>query len=134
MNPVPLHLRSLEHAARRRATVRPRSSSTTTTWPGLLASTSTSSTRRALTKGSPSGRLRRIDLVISDVIVPGGSGPRLAETLRHRRPTLRVLYVSGFTWEAISEEGPPVREIDFLPKPFTASSLLARVRAVLDAR
>jgi two-component system cell cycle sensor histidine kinase/response regulator CckA len=78
--------------------------------------------------------LALIDLVISDVIVPGGSGPRLAETLRHRRPTLRILYVSGFTWEAISEEGPPVREIDFLPKPFTASSLLARVRAVLDAR
>jgi two-component system, cell cycle sensor histidine kinase and response regulator CckA len=77
--------------------------------------------------------LARIDLVISDVIVPGGSGPRLVDTLRHRHPTLRVLYVSGFTSEAISEEGTAIREMEFLQKPFTASSLLARVRALLDA-
>jgi CheY-like chemotaxis protein len=77
--------------------------------------------------------LARIDLVISDVIVPGGSGPQLVDTLRHRHPTLRVLYVSGFTSETISEEGAAVREIEFLQKPFTASSLLARVRALLDA-
>lgn len=69
-----------------------------------------------------------IDLVISDVIVPGGSGPQVAETLRQRQPTLRVL-----TSEAISEEGGLARDTEFLQKPFTASSLLARVRSVLDA-
>jgi len=73
-----------------------------------------------------SGRVRRP--------TPRSSKGAVADELRRRRPDLRVLYVSGHAEEAIVKRGVLEPGIEFLPKPFTASSLLARVRAVLDAR
>jgi two-component system, cell cycle sensor histidine kinase and response regulator CckA len=75
-----------------------------------------------------------VDLLVTDVIMPGLSGRAVAEELRRGHPDLRVLYVSGYVDDAIGQNGVLDATIEFLPKPFTATSLLARVRAVLDAR
>jgi PAS domain S-box-containing protein len=74
----------------------------------------------------------RLDLVVSDVIMPGLSGPHMMEQLRRGRPGLRALYVSGYPQDAIAHRGVDL-EVEFLPKPFTAASLLERVRALVGA-
>lgn len=74
-----------------------------------------------------------IDLLVSDVVMPGGTGPELARRLRRSRPDLRVLYISGYP----GHEGPgeiPADGAAFLPKPFTRQLLLRTVRDVLDLR
>ena len=76
--------------------------------------------------------LQRTRLLITDVVMPGLNGRELADELRRRYPQLVALFVSGYTADAISERGVVEDRIEFLPKPFTATLLLARVRAVLD--
>jgi PAS domain S-box-containing protein len=73
-------------------------------------------------------------LLVTDVVMPGLDGRALADELRRRYPRLRVLYVSGHAEEAIVKHGVLEPGIELLPKPFTAASLLARVREVLDKR
>ncbi len=72
------------------------------------------------------------DLLVTDVIMPGSSGPRLFERLTQRRPNLKVLYVSGYTDDAIVHHGQLDPGVEFLQKPFTAGELNRRVREVLD--
>jgi two-component system cell cycle sensor histidine kinase/response regulator CckA len=81
----------------------------------------------------PPSALAEVRLLLTDVVMPGLDGPSLAEELCRRRPGLRVLYLSGYSQDAISGRGVLAPGVDLLEKPFTASSLLARVRAVLDA-
>jgi DNA-binding response OmpR family regulator len=64
--------------------------------------------------------------------MPGEDGRGVADALRRQHPELRVLYVSGHAEEAIVDRGVLEPGIDFLPKPFRSSTLLARVRAILD--
>ena len=73
------------------------------------------------------------DLLLTDVIMPGLNGREVAGELCSRRPNLRVLYMSGYTQDVISQAGVLDSGIDFLSKPFTAALLLDRVQAVLDA-
>ncbi|HET8732301.1 MAG TPA: PAS domain S-box protein, partial [Anaeromyxobacteraceae bacterium] len=73
-----------------------------------------------------------IDLVVTDVVMPGMDGREVVDALRRELPRLRVLYVSGYTQDVISRRGVLDSGVEFLPKPFTASALLARVRAVLE--
>ena len=77
--------------------------------------------------------LARVHLLVTDVIMPGLDGPSLAKELSQRYPELRVLYVSGYTQDALAERRVLSPGFEFLYKPFTPSSLLARVRKVLDA-
>ncbi len=77
--------------------------------------------------------LASVQLLVTDVVMPGLDGRATAEELCRRHPSLRVLYVSGYTQDVIAQRGVLDAGIQFLPKPFAASSLLARVRAVLDA-
>jgi signal transduction histidine kinase/CheY-like chemotaxis protein len=72
-----------------------------------------------------------IHLVLTDVVLPGMGGRALVSRLEAERPGLRVIYMSGYTDNAIVHQGVLDPGIEFIGKPFTADSLLARVRAVL---
>jgi two-component system cell cycle sensor histidine kinase/response regulator CckA len=74
---------------------------------------------------------RPIDLMITDVVMPGMGGRELAETLAERYPQLRVLYMSGYTDDAILRHGVE-GGMDFLPKPFTPAEMAQKVRQMLD--
>lgn len=74
------------------------------------------------------------DLIVTDVIMPGSSGPKLYERLARIRPGLKVLYVSGYTDDAMTHQGQLNPGVDFLEKPFTAAKLRQRVREVLDRK
>jgi two-component system cell cycle sensor histidine kinase/response regulator CckA len=72
-------------------------------------------------------------LLLTDVIMPGQSGVEVATALRRRHPGLPVLFMSGYAQDTFAGKDAAAAGIQFLPKPFTAAALLARVRAVLDA-
>jgi CheY-like chemotaxis protein len=74
----------------------------------------------------------QIDLLVSDVVMPGLNGPDLAQRIVPLRPSLRVLYVSGFSGLADSSIGSLSGNASLLPKPFTPQALAARVRECLD--
>jgi PAS domain S-box-containing protein len=76
---------------------------------------------------------RRVDLLLSDVVMPGIDGPQLAQLVRSRRPGIRVLFVSGHAHDVLASRGLAQARAELLDKPFTPASLLARVREVLDA-
>jgi len=76
---------------------------------------------------------RRIDLLLTDVIMPGMSGREVALLLGPAHPNMRVLFVSGYTDESIVHEGMLAPGLAFLQKPFTAEGLARKVREVLDA-
>jgi DNA-binding response OmpR family regulator len=73
-----------------------------------------------------------IRLLVTDVVLPGVGGRELADRLRVAQPGLRVLYTSGYTEGEIARRGSLADDAQFLPKPFTPSDLLLRVREVLD--
>jgi PAS domain S-box-containing protein len=73
-----------------------------------------------------------IDLVLSDVVMPGASGPELARHLAERRPGLKVIYMSGYTEDTIARHGVLKSEIAFLHKPFTSETLGRKIREILD--
>ncbi|MBK9516864.1 MAG: PAS domain S-box protein [Anaeromyxobacter sp.] len=94
---------------------------------------------RVLVAGDGAAALRgaaahpgRIDLLLTDVIMPGMNGWTLANQLAALRPGLRVLYMSGYADDAVIHHGPIEVGTHFLAKPFTGAELARRVRAALD--
>jgi DNA-binding NtrC family response regulator len=73
-----------------------------------------------------------IHLLLADVVMPGGSGPELAERLAAGHPEMRVLYMSGYTDDAIVHHGVIAPGIELLEKPFTPATLAKKVSDVLD--
>jgi two-component system cell cycle sensor histidine kinase/response regulator CckA len=74
-----------------------------------------------------------IDLIITDVVLPQGNGVKLAERLIALHPKMKVLYVSGYTADAITHHGVRSADFAFLSKPFSLNTLGRKVRAALDS-
>src|SRR5207245_10515381 len=74
----------------------------------------------------------RIDLLMTDVVMPGMSGRELAERLRASRPEIRILYMSGYTDDAVVLHGVLAEDMALLQKPLTAADLAGRLHAMLD--
>ena len=72
-----------------------------------------------------------IDLVVSDVVMPGCGGPELVARLRIQAPAVRVLYMSGYTEQSAARNAGIDRGAPFIEKPFTAAGFLRDVGAAL---
>jgi PAS domain S-box-containing protein len=79
------------------------------------------------------GRSEKIDLLLTDVVMPGATGKEVAEAVSERRPNIRVLYMSGYPESVVASQGVVDQAIRLLSKPFKALDLLQHVRGVLDA-
>lgn len=74
----------------------------------------------------------RVDLLVTDVVMPGLNGDELSRRLQARWPQLRVLFMSGYTSDVILQRGAPDDGVRLLEKPFTREVLAAKVRSLLD--
>ena len=75
---------------------------------------------------------RRIDLLVTDVIMPDMNGKRLAKALADTNPGLKVLFISGYASDIIAPHGVLEKTVEFLEKPFNTGTLLRRVREILN--
>ena len=80
------------------------------------------------------GHAGPIDLLVTDVVMPGMSGRELAEAAAKRRPGLPALFLSGYTPDEVLRQGVEAAAAHFLQKPFSPASLLKKVREVLSPR
>jgi len=74
----------------------------------------------------------RIDMLMTDVIMPGMNGPDLAKSLRGVYPGLRCLFMSGYTDNAFNDRGTLEPGVQFIQKPFSLGSLAEKIRSILD--
>jgi CheY-like chemotaxis protein len=95
---------------------------------------------RVLSAGNGRAALRmveshpnRIDLLVTDVVMPEMSGPELATQVARLRPSLIVLYISGFTDDALLHRGVIEEGTAFLQKPFLPETLLIRIDELLGS-
>jgi CheY-like chemotaxis protein len=75
---------------------------------------------------------RPIDLLLTDVVMPQMSGPELARRLLALRPGTKVVYMSGYTDDALGHHGVLAPDIILLQKPFTPETLMQHLRQALD--
>jgi len=94
---------------------------------------------RVLTAGDAEGALAvaerhdgNVDLLLTDVVLPGPSGRELADRLLAERPGTRVIYMSGYTDEVVLRHGVEEGSLTFVQKPFDEKTLLGKVRQLLD--
>ena len=76
----------------------------------------------------------QVDLLLTDIVMPGGNGRELAEALTARYPGLAVMFMSGYTPDVVLRQGIEQETVTYLPKPFTEGALTAMVRQALNAR
>jgi nitrogen-specific signal transduction histidine kinase/CheY-like chemotaxis protein len=77
---------------------------------------------------------RIIDLLMTDVVLPGSSWPKLADRLANTRPEMKVLFVSGYTADALVHGDLHRTDFAFLSKPFSLNTLARKIRTILDAK
>ena len=75
-----------------------------------------------------------IDLLLTDVVMPGMDGRQLAQRLCRSRPGLRVLFMSGYTSDVITQRGVLAEGVQFLSKPFSRDDLAIKLREMLESR
>ena len=73
----------------------------------------------------------RIDLILTDVVMPSLSGRELADRLKERWPGIKVLFMSGYTDDTIVHHGVLEKDAEFIQKPFSPGQLAIKVREVL---
>ena len=74
-----------------------------------------------------------IDLLVTDIVMPGMTGGQLHEALTRRRPGLKAVFMSGYTDQALLDDGDLPPDTVFLQKPFALGVLAHKVRELLDA-
>jgi CheY-like chemotaxis protein len=72
-----------------------------------------------------------IHLLVTDVVMPGMTGPQLAERLKPRHPAMKVLFVSGYRHDALDQKGLLGRGVQVLPKPFPPAQFIRQVQLLL---
>jgi PAS domain S-box-containing protein len=75
-----------------------------------------------------------VDLLLTDVVMPGMNGRELADRLRGLRPAIQVLYSSGYTDDVIVQHGNVQEQLNFISKPYSFAALGRKIREVLDGR
>ena len=98
-------------------------------WRGLRMSTPLKLTEDELT--GLRGMGEPIDLLLTDVMMPGMTGPELAMHVKTRMPDTRVVYVSGYPEEILGQYGLPAEAVLFVQKPYTREVLVGKVREAL---
>jgi|HubBroStandDraft_5_1064220.scaffolds.fasta_scaffold18752_4 two-component system cell cycle sensor histidine kinase/response regulator CckA len=73
-----------------------------------------------------------VQLLLSDVVLPGQNGPALAKDLRTALPSLKTIFISGYPEHTLTRYGLAAGQMSYLAKPFSAESLLGKVRQVLE--
>jgi DNA-binding response OmpR family regulator len=73
-----------------------------------------------------------VDLLLTDIVLPGRNGRQLADELRIGRPALKVLFMTGYSRNAIVHQGRLDPGVDLIQKPLSQATLSAKVRTVLD--
>ena len=76
---------------------------------------------------------RRIDLLLTDVVMPAMSGPELARVAQEHRPGLRVLFMSGYSGDSLDDQA-GLENVGFVEKPFRPAELVAKVRELISRR
>jgi YesN/AraC family two-component response regulator len=75
-----------------------------------------------------------IHLMLTDVVMPGMNGSKLAKRLHDVLPDMKVLYMSGYTDDAIIHQGILDPEVEYIEKPFSPQELICKVRKILDSK
>lgn len=76
-------------------------------------------------------RTGKIDLVVTDVMMPGLDGPTLARRIRHDWPAIPVLFMTSYPGDTLADQGLLARDIPRIEKPFNTRSLIRQVRSIL---
>ncbi len=76
--------------------------------------------------------INRIDLLITDVVMPGMNGRELQEAMRRLRPGIKTLFVSGYTDDVIANHGILEAGVHFVAKPFSSGKLASKIREVIE--
>jgi CheY-like chemotaxis protein len=76
----------------------------------------------------------RVDLLLTDIVMPGMNGRQLADELRRRQPELKVLFMTGYSRDAVVHQGRLDSGVSLLQKPLNQSTLAAKIRDSLDQR
>ena len=74
-----------------------------------------------------------IRVMLTDVVMPGMSGPQLVLAMREKFPHIKAVFMSGYTDDAVVRHGLLAAEVSFLQKPFTPAGLALKIRQVLDS-
>jgi CheY-like chemotaxis protein len=77
---------------------------------------------------------KTVDLLLTDIIMPGWNGRELAKQAERLRPALRVLYMTGYSRNAVVHQGRLDEGVDLLQKPVSQAQLATRVRTALDRK
>ncbi len=79
----------------------------------------------------PAEQLDRVEVLVTDVVMPNMDGPALAEHMRQRRPDLKILFISGYAEDALRRSLANADNVSFLPKPFSLSQLAGKLKDVM---